>query len=45
MIVIRRKVMHHAEPCMVTGVLQRVWRDVREDRKDKFVREFEDCIN
>ena len=30
---------------MVTGVLQRVWRDVRENRKDEFVREFEDCRN
>ena len=30
---------------MVTGVLQRVWRDVRENRKDKFVREFKDYRN
>lgn len=36
------KIIHHTEPCIVTGKL-RVWADVREDGKDKFVREFENC--
>ena len=32
------------EPCIITNGL-RVWEDAGEDRKDKFVRELENCKN
>ena len=42
MIIIDPNIIHHTEPCIVTGKL-RVWADVREDRNDKLVWEFENC--
>ena len=41
MMIFDPKIIHHTEPCRVTGILRRVWRYVSKNGKDKLVRELE----
>ena len=40
MVIVDRQFILNTEPCVVTDEL---WGDVRENGKDKLVREFENC--
>ena len=44
MVIIEPEIILSTEPYTVTGVF-RIWGDVRENRKDKLIREFENCEN
>ena len=44
MVIVEPETIQSTEPYIVTGEL-RVWGDVREERKDGLVWEFEDCEN
>ena len=46
MVIVDSHTILNAEPRIVTDVDKlRVWGDVRENGKDEFVREFENCEN
>ena len=44
MMIFDPKIIHHTEPCRVTGILRRVWRYVRKNGKDKLVRELKNWM-
>ena len=45
MVIVNPWTVPSAEPRIVTGVVRRVWRDVREDGKYQLVRKFENYKN